>query len=1261
LSLIHIVNKQSDTILDDIRAGDVLSNEHYRSLKDTTETFEFVTFADKRYSPYLEKRNRVIIPDEDRGYAEFIITNSIKIHEQDNLVETEVYADASYLELKKSKVIEPQILNQYTVSMHAGFALEDTAWQLGIVESNNYRTIQIEDYTNPYAYLKRIANEFDLELNFRVEIEGNRIVGRYVDLVERIGVWRGVEVEFGRNLDGIRRNEKTKDIVTALIGLGPKPQEDENGNVPPRLEVYIEDNEALERWGYRDKNGNLQHLVDYYEVDSNDEDMTFEELVQYTRTELDKRIKEIVEYEANIHDLEHVPGLQNYRLRFGDTIRIKDTKFNPPLYMEARIHSQKRNIKRKQHKQVTLGDYVEFTEEEVTSVWEQLQQEIQTKIGLYEMLQHTYDKETIDEKDSIVLGDGKEYSRNVANTAETNAKDHADDVASEAERLANNYTDVQIDASESSILEQTVAQAVFDTTIADILGDLAGKADNSVVEDLESLIAGKVDAEWVEGQLVGKVDQEAYNTKIQELSNDISDKAGIEYVDGQLVGKANANEVYTITEIDGMFENVVSVTQYSTDMDGIVSDLSSHETRITQTEEDIQSTVTKTEFSTLEDEVGNIGTQLSTAQTNISQNADAIESKAESSTVNALTGEVTELESTVLQQAGLIEDRVTKTEYTTDMDGVISDLSNHESRITQTEKDITSKVEQTTFNTLEDEVGNIGTSIDNAWTQIDQNATDITSKASQSSVDTLSGEVTDLSSEVSQNAGKIASKVEETTFNDVTGSLGNRLTTVEQTADGLVIDVGSIETDVNDIEADISDIEGTLSSHNTRISSNANEIALKASSSEVDILEGRVDSAESEITANSTAINSRVTQSTFNSLAGRVSTAESNISQNASSISSKVDDGDVRSIFTQEAGSFTFDADQINFSGHVFGSDATFKGTVSGGEVIQDGVGGSIELDNEGFKVYDGGKNLALSMMISDISGLHGDDISIAFWDTTSHQASMVISQWYTDSQIWTDRALRLISENLGVYIETRDPVGYALRIGSGGVRIEATGLSNGLSFPDGHTITTGTQGHFTIFGNRSAGYPFRVRSNINGSSSRDEFWVAEDGMFYSRVLWDHTSSGNMNARVSYAHGDSDHGSLYRVVSARKYKTDIQPIDIDPYLILKIVPQSWIDKGELEQNGGAHEGLQRYYGLIADDVSDIGLTPYVEYAEGEVEGLAYDRLLTLLIPITSDHEEKIQQHDRDIEYIKNDLDWLQTENKLLKQRLRIVERELEIA
>src|SRR5690625_2460780 len=298
--IILIADPQTNQILDYITAKNIISDNHKKSLEDTLETFNFTTFADKRFSEHLEKRNRIIIPDEDNNLVEFVPFEIVKYRDSEGH-KIQVYSHASYLEIKKAGIINPDTY-EGTATQHLGRALNNTGWRLGTVESSGSRTIRFDNHTNPFAYIKRIARELDLEPKFRIEHDGAKITGRYVDLLERVGAWRNRTVEFGKDLQGIRRVEK-QDIYTALLGIGP---EDENGN---RIEVLVEDEEALQRWGRVDEHGELQHLIGTHEIQSTRSDMTEEEARQYTRTDLHKRIHTTDTYEANNVDLEQVPGM----------------------------------------------------------------------------------------------------------------------------------------------------------------------------------------------------------------------------------------------------------------------------------------------------------------------------------------------------------------------------------------------------------------------------------------------------------------------------------------------------------------------------------------------------------------------------------------------------------------------------------------------------------------------------------------------------------------------------------------------------------------------------------------------------------------------------------------------------------------------------------------------------------------------------------------------------------------------------------------
>lgn len=163
----------------------------------------------------------------------------------------------------------------------------------------------------------------------------------------------------------------------------------------------------------------------------------------------------------------------------------------------------------------------------------------------------------------------------------------------------------------------------------------------------------------------------------------------------------------------------------------------------------------------------------------------------------------------------------------------------------------------------------------------------------------------------------------------------------------------------------------------------------------------------------------------------------------------------------------------------------------------------------------------------------------------------------------------------------------------------------------------------------------FRLGSGFNLTGEGNNFIIEKGGNRYLRIgsdagglylqssaIYDRTTSANANTVIT----SNDH-TLRRSTSAKKYKDDIQPSTLDPYLLLEIEPKSWIDKAE-QAEGNVQ---RRYYGLIADEVEEVGLGDYVTYDNGEVDALMYDRLWTLLIPIVKDLKEENKQLRKDLE------------------------------
>jgi len=139
---------------------------------------------------------------------------------------------------------------------------------------------------------------------------------------------------------------------------------------------------------------------------------------------------------------------------------------------------------------------------------------------------------------------------------------------------------------------------------------------------------------------------------------------------------------------------------------------------------------------------------------------------------------------------------------------------------------------------------------------------------------------------------------------------------------------------------------------------------------------------------------------------------------------------------------------------------------------------------------------------------------------------------------------------------------------------------------------------------------------------------------------------------------------LQRVSSAERYKLNIIRGTTLDYAsrILDIEPSTWFDKyntedfadvianfkpigdkmldeayleNELREAG--IERVQRVAGLVAEDLEKAGLEQFVAYDHltGLTEGVAYDRLWTLLIPLVRDQKKRIEELEKKMEEISN--------------------------
>ena len=200
-----------------------------------------------------------------------------------------------------------------------------------------------------------------------------------------------------------------------------------------------------------------------------------------------------------------------------------------------------------------------------------------------------------------------------------------------------------------------------------------------------------------------------------------------------------------------------------------------------------------------------------------------------------------------------------------------------------------------------------------------------------------------------------------------------------------------------------------------------------------------------------------------------------------------------------------------------------------------------------------------------------------------------------------------------------------------GGWSISSSRLYNGSSYLDsgGNIVVTGTISASGNIGggglSSSAGLSISA-GGITVSSGNTTLTTLTTGstaniygLLYNQGYASTTGSANMRINTGS-------GLIAYTSSSQRYKVEIEPQIIPNESVLSLVAKSYVDKTEYEKNNNSDEGLQRWLGLIAEDINKIPVLKdlLVEYDDkGKPNSVYYDRVAVALIPLLQDHEARL--------------------------------------
>lgn len=381
---------------------------------NVASTFEFKLPYNSRTSKCVKAGNYLMFKYHNKYYLFTIATTDVD--DAEGYAEAEVYCESISLILYNS-VMQKTTINNCNATMFLTTILQDTDFKMGYVDpivDKNAALIEIDKTKSIYEILTDQLETFQAEMDIRIEVNGNKVTGMYIDLYSKIGSDNGARFEYGTNLESVKRKEDASDLCTAIIGVGKDELDFREvewsisaGNKAnkPRGANFIADNIANAIYGTPDK-----YIYGIYE-DSNCEDPWT--LLEKSYESLLERRQPKIDYECKVA---YIDG----DIDLGDSITVVDRAYPEPLLLNARVNKielsfsddsndtcEFANYKKAYSNLVTKNDALDDLKDYILSlnIGKLTPAEIET-IKQY-MAKLGIDKETIDKLFDEILGNTK--------------------------------------------------------------------------------------------------------------------------------------------------------------------------------------------------------------------------------------------------------------------------------------------------------------------------------------------------------------------------------------------------------------------------------------------------------------------------------------------------------------------------------------------------------------------------------------------------------------------------------------------------------------------------------------------------------------------------------------------------------------------------------------------------------------------------------------------------------------------------------------
>ena len=882
-------------------------------LSSGADTFTFTSIPDRDTSKKLTVGNYIAFKKGNK----FKLLQIIEVNEsKEDVLTKEIYCEGAGLELINT-VYSGSKMDSVNIKRFLINILQDTNWKVGHVSSNLTKTLSLDvKEKEVYSIIQEYLYDFEAEIDFRVEIKGNRIVGRYIDVYSKRGRNNGRRLEINRDIKGITRKVSLANYATKLIGEGKNGLNFRDISMTGTIEKPLGQNFVTNDEAYSRINNKGKHITRKFTYDTEDA----YELLRQTHKALKEYSEPKVTYEVDVDILDFDD------IEIGDYVSISDLSFTPPLLVTARISELETSKTNKYSNKAVLSNFNEVRSG-ISSIFPILGEDIVSgSIGEEQMNPDYVDSIISDSvnttmvKTEILLAD----KANIKDLDATNAtvENLTADFAEIDELLAGNITAENIKAD--SITSDHIQANTIDTKHlkADSIDANKIKADSIESKHIQS---NTIDTNHLKANII---DAEHINANSITSNHIQSNTIDARHINSNSI---NADHIQANTITSGHIQTG-SITAGS----GIIADGAIGNAQISQIDAGkIEAGTIDTSKVTIQGANGHLrlkGNRMQVFQGTGNQAKERVsvgdvngDGTVYGLRVRGADGQTILLDENGVTSEGITDGSITNDKISDDanIDGAKLNINSVVSKInedgTKTIQGTKIEVDGATLNTKLSTITNKQTEdserITQAQSQITANTNAIKLKVDEQTYTTDKKDMTSKleknTSEISTMKGQIALKVEQAdienakseiegvidtkvdsakaeikiTTDAISQNVSNLTQTVSNKADGSTVSslnskVSSLETSVNGISGKVTSLEKTTTTLGTQVdtaNTNASSALNKANSATT--------------TANNAQNTANTNKSNITDLQGEVSTVKSNVASlevTTSGISQKV-------------------------------------------------------------------------------------------------------------------------------------------------------------------------------------------------------------------------------------------------------------------------------------------------------------------------------------------------------------------------------------